>query len=132
MELHELKVSEEVKARNPGVFGLTNKQIFQGDTWQDFEVGIIKYLQSNGWRVAHFRPAETKKGWRTACSGDKGFPDTLALKDGVQLILEAKAGTGKASPDQVDWMLAFQKAGAKVYLVTPENWEKVKQEIETV
>jgi len=31
----------------------------------DFESRVVDFARLLGWRVAHFRPARTAKGWRT-------------------------------------------------------------------
>ncbi len=35
------------------------------------------------WRIAHFRPAKTEKGWRTPMTGDVGFPDLVIARWGT-------------------------------------------------
>jgi hypothetical protein len=77
-----------------------------------------------GWRLAHFRPAMTKRGeWRTPVSGDgKGFPDFLLLKPNKIVAAELKATGGKATQDQLDWLLAFRSAGVPAYIWTPKEW----------
>ena len=59
-----------------------------------------------GWRTAHFRPAMTSHGWRTAVSGDgKGFPD-LVLVSGRVLFVELKGARGKVT------VLSRRRAGS--------------------
>ena len=94
----------------------------------DFQRDVIKELQGGGWLVAHFRPALTKKGWRTAVSADgSGFPDIIAVKDERLLVLELKGEKGKASPEQVAWLMALDKVKTvTVKLIKPgqfnERW----------
>ena len=67
-----------------------------------------------GWRCAHFRPARTAHGWRTAVQGDgKGFPDWVLVHDrGGVLFVELKTVRGKLSPSQEAWGEALIRAGA--------------------
>lgn len=87
-------------------------------------------LQSNvlelaallGIRTAHFRPARTATGWRTAVSGDgKGFPDCVLVGTRV-LFRELKADDGKPSAEQRGWYFALTRAGADVGYWTPDDW----------
>lgn len=56
------------------------------------------------WRTAHFRPLETKHGWRTPVSGDgKGFPDLVLVRRPRVVFAETKSDTGSLSEDQGEW-----------------------------
>jgi hypothetical protein len=47
---------------------------------RDFQSAVVPCARLFGWRVAHFRAAQTKHGWRTPVEADgKGFPDLLLL-----------------------------------------------------
>ena len=67
-----------------------------------------------GWRCAHFRPARTVHGWRTAVQGDgKGFPDWVLVHDrGGVVFVELKTSRGKLTPAQEAWGEALIRAGA--------------------
>ncbi len=74
------------------------------------------------WRTAHFRPALTKHGWRTAVAGDgKGFPDLVLVRDRV-LFVELKSARGQLSIEQQDWFHALGDAGAERYIWLPADW----------
>jgi len=74
------------------------------------EEQIIELAHYHGWRVAHFRPARTEKGWRTPVSADgKGFPDLVLLRDKRMLVIECKGFRGYPSKDQRAWLEAFRK-----------------------
>ncbi len=78
-----------------------------------------------GWRTCHFRPAWTGRGWRTPVQGDgKGFPDLVLVKNRV-LMVELKAGKGKATPDQVDWLDALQFAGIETHVWRPADFDDI-------
>lgn len=61
-----------------------------------------------GWEWAHFRPAQTSKGWRTPVSGPlgKGFPDLLLIREsnGQVLFAELKADGGRVSQEQAHFI----------------------------
>ena len=66
--------------------------------------GILK------WRVAHFRPAKTEKGWRTPVAADgKGFPDLVLVRGDRLIFAELKGPRGRVSPEQQGWLDALQK-----------------------
>lgn len=81
-------------------------------------------------RTAHFRPAKTEKGWRTAVSGDgKGFPDLIIV--GSRLIArELKAERGRLSPEQVAWRGALFIAGVDATAWYPSDWRSGRIERE--
>jgi hypothetical protein len=75
-----------------------------------------------GWRIAHFRPAMTKHGWRTPVAADgKGWPD-LTLTRGDRLIFaELKSAKGRLTEEQQEWLRALQNA-AEVHVWRPSDW----------
>jgi hypothetical protein len=83
---------------------------------------VIELAHLFGWRVAHFRPAMTKHGWRTPVSADgKGFPDLVLVRDRV-LFVELKAQRGRTSPEQLEWLAALSNAGASPTVWRPAEW----------
>jgi hypothetical protein len=86
---------------------------------QDWIVGTARLL---GWRVAHFRPAWTEKGWRTAGSYDaQGWPDLCLVRDRV-VFAEVKLERGRLGPEQEVWLEALREAGQEVYIWRPDHW----------
>jgi hypothetical protein len=78
-----------------------------------------------GWRTAHFRPAMTGKGYRTAVSGDgKGFLDWLVLRERL-VVVELKTKGDKLRPDQKLWEEAWKRTGAEVHVFWPKDWDKL-------
>lgn len=76
----------------------------------DFQRTVIEMAQRLSWRVAHFRPAQTEKGWRTPVAADgKGFVDLVLVRDRV-LFVELKTDKGKLSLDQEQWRRAINGA----------------------
>src|SRR4029077_10650417 len=76
---------------------------------------IIEAARFLSWRIAHFRPALTRHGWRTPVQGDgAGFPDLIMVHPNVGLVwwVELKTRTGRLSVDQEGWGEALIRAGA--------------------
>lgn len=76
---------------------------------------ILEASRFLGWRTAHFRPALTRHGWRTAVQGDgAGFPDLVLIHPAAGLVwwVELKTKTGRLSVDQEAWGEALIRAGA--------------------
>jgi len=71
-----------------------------GTELQDATAHLAQFC---GWRVAHFRPAKTDKGWRTACQYDaKGFPDLVMVRDRL-VFVEIKRKVESLSTEQKLW-----------------------------
>jgi hypothetical protein len=94
----------------------------------EFQAKVIETARLLGYRVAHFRPALTKHGWRTAVSADgAGFFD-LVMVNPVRfrvIYAELKSETGKLSPEQKEWADAMLKAGQEVYCWKPNQFDEV-------
>ncbi|MCR4339127.1 MAG: VRR-NUC domain-containing protein [Gemmatimonadaceae bacterium] len=76
-------------------------------TERELQTAVIDLARLLGWKVAHFRPALTARGWRTPVEADgAGYPDlTLAHpKQRRLLMVELKAKGGKLSVAQCDWL----------------------------
>lgn len=88
---------------------------------------VLKVALQYGWRRAHFRPAMTKDGWRTAVSGDaKGFPDLLMLRANRLVVAELKV-KARPTPEQKLWMQAFAQAGVEAYWWKPADWDEIHE-----
>ncbi len=88
----------------------------------EFQDRVIHEAKFSGWHYAHFRPAQTEKGWRTAMQGDKGFPDLVLARGGVVILTELKSEKGRVTPDQEYWIKA---AGAQVW--RPSDWATIQK-----
>jgi len=88
---------------------------------------VIDLAHLYGWRVAHFRPARTKYGWRTAVAGDgAGFPDCVLVRPPRLIFAELKSENGKVQPKQQEWLdILAQCPGAEVYLWRPSDFEQI-------
>jgi hypothetical protein len=86
--------------------------------------GILDVARILGYRTAHFRPALTKHGYRTAVQGDgKGWPDIVLVGHGRILFRECKVGRNVLSPEQHDWIRALEAAGADVGVWHETDWD---------
>ena len=88
---------------------------------------IIQLAKLYSWRVAHFRPAMTAKGWRTPVSADgQGFPDLVLVKRCRLIFAEVKSDKGRVSPEQQEWLDALRKTKNEVYLWKPKDWPEIQ------
>lgn len=91
-------------------------------TERELQDAVIEMARLFGWRVAHFRVALTKRGWRTPVAADgAGFPDLVLVRDRV-IYAELKGDGGRIRPDQQEWRDALLEAGEEVYLWRPDDW----------
>lgn len=90
-------------------------------TEADLLTGVLDLARALKWRTAHFRPAQTARGWRTPVSGDgKGFPDILLVRDRL-IAAELKAGS-RLTPEQTDWLAALRAVGIETFVWTPADY----------
>jgi hypothetical protein len=95
-------------------------------TEAEFQDQIIELAHLFGWRVAHFRPAQTRRGWRTPVSADgQGFPDLLMTRRNRCIAAELKSAGGKVSADQTAWLEAFGAAGIEDHVWRPSDFDAV-------
>lgn len=95
-------------------------------TEDDFKSRVIDYAKLRGWKVTHFRPARTAKGWRTPLEGDKGCPDLVLARDGRVLLVELKSASGRLTSEQRDWLMHIGAAGR---LWRPDDWSTIEKEL---
>lgn len=103
-------------------------------TEAEFTRQVLELAKLRGWKSAHFRPAQTKRGWRTAVQGDgKGFPDLVLVRQrepkGV-LVAELKVVKGVLRPEQTAWLIAFEAAGVPAFIWTPRDWGEIERILE--
>jgi len=94
----------------------------------EFQDQVIELAHLHGWLVAHFRPAQTAKGWRTPVSADgKGFPDLVMARRGYKIFAELKVNA-KLSDDQRLWLDALGPTTDRclVVLWRPEYWPQIE------
>lgn len=94
---------------------------------RDFQKTVIELAQVLGWRVAHFRPARTKYGWKTAVAADgAGYPDLSMVRERI-IFAELKAEKGKVSAEQQEWLEAIEAAGGEAYVWRPSDWNDLQE-----
>ena len=94
-------------------------------TERELQSAVIECARLLGWRVAHFRPALTARGWRTPVEADgAGFPDLVMVRAGVLLFVELKAVRGRLSDAQVEWVdaLAACRQDVRMLVWRPADW----------
>jgi hypothetical protein len=97
-------------------------------TEAEFTEHVLALAKLHGWRRAHFRPARTAKGWRTAVQGDgKGFPDLVLLRGVAQIAAELKMPGNSCTQDQLDWLDAFKATGARTFIWYPNDWPEIER-----
>lgn len=88
----------------------------------DLLTAVLDLARLFGLHVAHFRPAKTDKGWRTAVQADgKGYPDLTIVGSGGVLFRELKSATGALSREQKEWLHALRSAGADFEVWRPAD-----------
>jgi hypothetical protein len=104
-----------------------------GLTEADWQSRVIDLARLHGWRVAHFRPARTAQGWRTAVAADgAGFPDLVLVRGSSLLLIELKTDRGTVSSAQRAWLDALaQVPGALVDVWRPGDWPVVQRVLGT-
>jgi len=96
-------------------------------TERDFTAQVVELAGWLGWKVCHFRPARTKRGWVTAILGDKGFPDCVFSRRERVIFAELKVGKGKLTKDQVAWLESLKRAPVEVYIWRPNDIEEIER-----
>lgn len=106
-----------------------NWRMAEGMNEKEFTRQVIELARLHGWRTAHFRPAWTGEGEKrrmiTAVAGDgKGFLDLTLLRERL-IVAELKVGKNQLTPEQKDWILAWQRAGVPAFVWRPEDWAEI-------
>lgn len=101
-------------------------------TEAEFQAKVIELARRRGWLVHHDRPAQTSKGYRTAISGEAGFPDLLLIRPPVLIAAELKTTKGSVSGAQSRWIQAFSLCHApsggtvRAMVWTPADWDRIE------
>ena len=106
---------------------MTTTSTLLSATEAEFQTLVIDYAHLMGWRVAHFRPAQTGKGWRTPMQGDPGFFDLVLARDGWIIFAELKSEKGQMTPQQWAWYDAVTDDGATAVIWRPSDWSDVQK-----
>ena len=108
------------------------EQINGSLTEADYLKMVIGLAHQYKWYVAHFRPAMTSKGWRTAVQADAaGFPDLVLARrneDGTTALvfMEIKRQKGKLTEQQIEWLSLLDNVPGVVATVChPSDWAAI-------
>lgn len=95
----------------------------------ELQRSVIEMARLFGWRIAHFRTAQSKKGhWITPVGADgKGFPDLCCVRERV-IFIELKVNYRGLSPEQEVWRDKIKAAGGEWHLLTDKGWEMGRAE----
>lgn len=108
----------------PGLRGVTTKvQMSEAQLLS----AVVQSAHVFGWLVHHDRPGQTKDGWKTAISGDIGFPDICLARRGRVLFVELKSDSGKLTEGQYGWLASLTpdevyEATHAVEVWRPADW----------
>lgn len=100
-----------------------------GEREAQFQQALLQVARLQRWRVAHFRPARTDKGWRTAVEADgAGFPDLVLVRPPRLIFAELKADDGELAAAQEAWIAALaQVPGVEIVVWRPADWNQICQ-----
>jgi hypothetical protein len=102
-------------------------------TEAECQTTIIETARLAGWKVAAFRPAQTRHGWRTAVQGDgAGWPDLALFHPATRrtMFVELKRHPYKLQPEQAAWgetLIACGHIWRVVYV--PDELDQFCQEL---
>ncbi len=95
---------------------------------EGFQRTVIEMAHAFHWRIAHFRPAMTAWGWRTAVSADgAGFPDLVLVRENRIIFAELKSETGQLTPAQEKWLGALKATGVETYVWYPRDFDQIEE-----
>lgn len=103
-----------------------------------FQRMVIDLAHLYGWRVAHFRRVQVRRGsgsvyWETPVAADgKGFPDLVLVRGGSLLFAELKVPPNTTTPEQREWLAALRAAGQHVAVWTPDSWVEIEATLSEV
>lgn len=93
-------------------------------------IHLCKYLHLH---VAHFRPALTSRGYRTAVEGNgAGFPDLVIAGPRGVLFRELKRAKTNLTPQQKEWAMALAAADFAVWRPTDLASGRITRELRSL
>jgi hypothetical protein len=95
-----------------------------------FQAQVIQIAKMNGWRVFHPMKMQARDGsWRTALSGDRGWPDLcLAHRERGFIVCELKADRGVLSQEQKEWLFHLAP-WAECYVWKPSDLQNIAKRL---
>ena len=102
------------------------------ETEAGFLRAVLEAAKLQGWRTAHFRPAKTAKGWRTAVQGDgTGWPDLVLCRPPRLIFAELKTDTGKLTEEQEIWLDKLRSCIGHDFIEAvvwrPRDWPEIER-----
>ena len=97
-----------------------------------FQAAVIQIARLNSWRVFHPKKMQGRDGtWRTALTGDNGWPDlVLAHPKRGLIVAELKADRGRLTQDQHAWLTALAP-WAEIHVWRPADIDKIAARLST-
>ncbi len=117
---------------NPAALAPPTLGVVPGESEAQFQQRLIAYARARGWgKIAHFRPARVvrrgKETYETPIAEDgKGFVDLVLLRERL-VVIEAKVKKRKRSQWQLEWAVAFQRAGVEYHCFYPEDHNEIER-----
>jgi hypothetical protein len=105
----------------------TSKTSLHSADEQSFQSAVAEVARLAGWRVAHFRPARTARGWKTPVTADgAGWPDLVLVRPPRIAFAELKSASGEATDRQLEWLDVLRLLPqVEVYLWRPDDWNSL-------
>ena len=99
---------------------------------RDFQKAVIDTARIYGWKIAHFRPALTKHGWRTPVMADgQGFPDLTLVRGNELVFAELKSDHGRPTREQRHWVENLNRVQVvKARIWRPTDWNLIIETLE--
>lgn len=98
-------------------------------TEKEFQAQVIQLARLMGYRMTHFRPARTARGWCTPIIGDPGFVDLVLAKPGRVLMPELKVPPNKTTADQDEWLRVLDGATVWAGVWEPKDWPEIERKL---
>ena len=95
-------------------------------TEKQFQAQVVQLATLCGWHLIY----HTFDSRRCAA----GFPDLVLARGpghAVRMVVaELKVGRNKPTPAQFAWLAAFEGAGVKAFVWTPEDWDEIQRTLQ--
>jgi hypothetical protein len=92
-----------------------------------WQTRVTEYALLKGWRVAHVRPTQVRKGrFATATHPHPGLPDLILARKGVVILAELKRDHTYPTVEQRLWLAALGEYGR---IWRPRDWDDVQREL---
>lgn len=86
-------------------------------TEKEFQLAVRHYAKLKGWKMHVV--------WDSRKSPE-GWPDLFMARAGRIVAAELKTEKGATTFEQRDWLMAFSRTGAEIFLWRPSSWHQVE------